>query len=208
MMKFERLLPALFMTLLSLLISCRERETKRDPDKVIPEELLKFPAGSFAYPIGAVDYITEKRDDDLWYNAQDFGRNRHLGEDWNQTTGGDTDCGQPVFAAAAGRIVAARDAGPGWGNVLIIEHAADDGTRVQSLYGHLETMTRKDGQVRRRELIGTIGNAAGSYLCHLHFEIRWTGSPAWNEAGPGYSDERYGWVDPSEFIERTRQARP
>ncbi|WP_169800757.1 hypothetical protein [Archangium gephyra] len=28
---------------------------KKDPDKVIPEELLKFPAGSFAYPIGSVD---------------------------------------------------------------------------------------------------------------------------------------------------------
>ena len=69
---------------------------------------------------------------DLWYNAQDFGENRHLGEDWNKTTGGNTDCGEPVFAAADGRIVFAEDAGAGWGNVVIIEHAAADGTKIQS----------------------------------------------------------------------------
>ena len=50
--------------------------------------------------MGAAEYLTEKRDEDAWYNAQDFGRNKHLGEDWNMTTGGDTDCGQPVFRAA------------------------------------------------------------------------------------------------------------
>jgi murein DD-endopeptidase MepM/ murein hydrolase activator NlpD len=109
-----------------------------------------------------------------------------------------------VYAAAQGVIIFARDAGPGWGNVILMEHTAEDGTRLRSLYGHLQTMTRTDGSVTRREAIGTIGNANGRYRCHLHFELRWNESPVWNEVGAGYSDGRHGWIDPSEFIEKTR----
>ena len=175
-----------------------------NPNKEIPAHLLdKFPANSFAYPIGEKEFVTEKNDwRDLWYNAQDFGENRHLGEDWNKTTGGNTDCGEPVYAAAAGRIVFARDAGAGWGNVVIVEHTAPDGTKIQSLYGHLETIAKPEGEVKRREPVGTIGNAGGRYLCHLHFEIRSTACPFWNQTGGGYADERGGWIDPSEFIDQ------
>lgn len=192
---------AVFLVLILFSFACF---WKKDPNKEIPEFLVKFPENSFAYPIGAADFVTEWRDSDLWYNAQDFGENRHLGEDWNKTTGGNTDCGEPVFAAADGTVTFAADAGAGWGNVVIIEHAAADGTKVQSLYGHLEAILKSDGTVARREQIGTVGSAGGRYLCHLHFEIRWTESPMWNQAGAGYSDERHGWIDPSEFIEKHR----
>src|SRR4030095_12389172 len=176
-----------------------------DPNKEIPDFLLKFRTKSFAYPIGEKEYVTEDNDIwDDWYNAQDFGENRHLGEDWNKTTGGDSDCGEPVYSTADGVIVFARDAGPGWGNVIMIEHRADDGTKLRSFYGHLQSIEKSSGKVGRRERIGTVGSANGQYKCHLHFEIRWIGCPLWNEPGPGYSDMRYGWIDPSEFIEATR----
>lgn len=192
-------------TFLIVLIVFAACSTAPAPDKTIPEFLLKFPRESFAYPVGEKDYVTEKNDwRDNWYNAQDFGENRHLGEDWNKTSGGDTDCGEPVFSTADGVIVFARDAGPGWGNVVLIEHTAPDGTRLRSLYGHLETIAKASGTVNRRERIGTIGNANGRYKCHLHFELRWTECPLWNEVGPGYSDTRHGWIDPTEFIEKTR----
>src|SRR5688500_1618508 len=78
----------------------------RNANKEIPLFLLKFQPKSFAYPVGESDFATEKNDWwDLWYNAQDFGENRHLGEDWNKTTGGNTDCGEPVYASADGMIV-------------------------------------------------------------------------------------------------------
>lgn len=192
----------LLIIFICLLISQIACSSIKNPDKEIPEFLLKFPAESFAYPIGASEVITETRDSDLWYNAQDFGENRHLGEDWNKTTGGNTDCGEPVYATADGQIVFAQDAGAGWGNVIIIEHFAEDGTKVQSLYGHLETIIKTEGAVRKREQIGTIGSANGRYMCHLHFEIRWTECPFWNQAGNGYADEKHGWIDPSEFIDR------
>ncbi|HYP51351.1 MAG TPA: M23 family metallopeptidase [Pyrinomonadaceae bacterium] len=168
--------------------------------------MLKFPTGSFASPIGETDFVTEARDLDAWYNAQDFGENRHLGEDWNANTGGDTDCAAPVYAAADGRITFAEDAGAGWGNVVIIEHTAADGTKIQSLYGHLETTIKTSGEVKRREQIGTVGNANGRYKCHLHFEIRWTNCPFWNKPGGGYGDDKNGWIDPSEFINKTRRS--
>jgi len=175
------------------------------PDKEIPQFLLKFPRNSFAYPIGEKDFVTEKNDWRYnWYNAQDFGENRHLGEDWNKTSGGNSDCGEPVFATANGRITFAADAGPGWGNVIIVEHAAADGIRIQSLYGHLESIAKTSGTVARREQIGTVGNANGRYMCHLHFEIRWPESPSWDQPGTGYSEARHGWIDPSEFIEKIR----
>jgi hypothetical protein len=178
----------------------------KNPDKAVPEHLLKFSTGSFAYPIGEHDFVTEARDRDLWYNAQDFGENRHLGEDWNKTSGGNTDCGESVYAVADGNIVFAKDAGAGWGNVVIIEHIAVDGTKIQSLYGHLESINKTFGEIKKREQIGTIGSANRRYMCHLHFEIRWTACPAWDQTGAGYGDYKTGWIDPSEFIDKIRTA--
>ena len=181
--------------------ACR---TAKNEDKDIPAFLLVFPENSFASPIGETDFATKTRDRDDWYNAQDFGENRHLGEDWNANTGGDTDCGAPVYAAADGRITFAEDAGAGWGKVIIIEHTAADGTKIQSLYGHLESIVKTSDEVKRREQIGTVGNAGGRYKCHLHFEMRWTDCPFWNKPGAGYGDNKNGWFDPSEFIRKTR----
>src|SRR5688572_3295444 len=121
-------IPRVLIVVMVLIAAC---SSPSSPSKHIPETLLKFPTASFAYPIGEKDFVTEKNDwRDSWYNAQDFGENRHLGEDWNKNSGGDTDCGEPVYAAADGLIVTARDAGPGWGNVVMIEHTAPDGTKL------------------------------------------------------------------------------
>lgn len=163
-------------------------------------------ADSFAYPVGKTEYVTEARDKtDDWFNAQDFGENNHLGEDWNKNTGGNTDCGDAVYAIANGVITYAADAGTGWGNVIIVTHTLPDGKKVQSLYGHLQEMAKTSGEVKMREKIGTIGNANGRYLCHLHFEIREEHCPYWDAVFVGYSPVRYGWVDPSDLIDEQRR---
>lgn len=149
--------------------------------------------------------MTEAKDaKDEWYNALDFGEQNHLGEDWNKNSGGNTDCGEPVYAAGAGVITYAADAGPGWGNVVIVTHLLPDGKKVQSLYGHLQEILRTNGEITKREHIGNVGSANGRYLCHLHFEIRNENSPMWNEAGPGYSTDNNGWLDPSDFIDSNK----
>ena len=162
-------------------------------------------ADKFAYPVGNKEFLTEAKDNkDDWYNATNFGEDNHLGEDQNKNSGGNTDCGEPVYAIGNGVITYAEDAGTGWGNVVIIEHTLKDGKKVQSLYGHLQEILKTSGEVKKREKIGTIGNANGKYLCHLHLEIRDETCLSWNLVFVGYSPIRSGWLDPSEFIDSHR----
>lgn len=187
-------------------IACQTSPAANTGKPPPPGETPKLIAKSFAYPLGGGGLLTRARDKkDEWFDAQDFGENNHLGEDWNKNSGGDSDCGEKVFAVADGRVVYAENAGPGWGNVVIIEHTLPDGARVQSLYGHLQKILKTSGEVKKREQIGTVGNADGRYLCHLHFEIRTEDCPAWNQPGGGYSAERKGWLDPSDFLDARQQ---
>ena len=164
----------------------------------------------FDYPVGETGYVTEDHDGDGWYNAQDFGfpnpdfgNKLHLGEDWNGEGDRDIDCCESVYAVSRGTIVYAEDAGSRWGNVIIIRHDLPDGTQVESLYGHLQSMTKTTGTVERRKQIGTIGKD-GWPSCHLHFEIRFSNCPSWGTPGPGYNYDTTGWTDPSDFINAHR----
>ncbi len=136
-----------------------------------------------------------------YVNAQAFGENHHLGDDWNGLGGGDSDLGDPVFAVAHGRVTSAEHRGPGWGNTVRIAHRYRDGLKdevVESFYAHLDTMEVRPGEiVFRGQRIGTIGNADGAYFAHLHFEIRdEVGLPD----GRGYSTIPRGWLDPVAFV--------
>lgn len=161
-------------------------------------------SNGFDYPVGKQRGVTQAMDGDGWYIAQGFGENNHLGEDWNKESGGNSDCGLPVYAASKGTIVFAGEAGPGWGKVVIIRHRLPDGTLIETLYGHLSSIARTAGVVERREEVGKIGDADGAYPCHLHFELRLQDCPSWGATGPGYSDARTGWTDPSAFIDARR----
>jgi murein DD-endopeptidase MepM/ murein hydrolase activator NlpD len=71
------------------------------------------------------------------YNAQHFTENRHLGDDLKGIGGENSDLGDPIYAIADGRVLLARDSGPGWGNIVILLHAyIDHGDRkyLQSYY--------------------------------------------------------------------------
>lgn len=195
----------LFFSFLAAGFGCSERSAQANAPQPTPLPTPSAPktiADSFAYPIGKSETVTQAKDKDDWYNALDFGANDHLGEDWNKNSGGNTDCGEPVFAVANGVINFAEDAGPGWGNVIIIEHTLKTGERVQTLYAHMQEILKTSGEVKKREQIGKVGNANGRYYCHLHFELRTPDSIMWNKAGDGYSKDRKGWLDPSDFIDK------
>jgi murein DD-endopeptidase MepM/ murein hydrolase activator NlpD len=149
----------------------------------------------FDFPVGPPDGAG-------YYDAQPFGTNTHLGNDWNGNGGGNTDLGDPVHAVATGVVVHAFDLGGGWGNVVRIVHACG----VESLYAHLDRIeTTLGATVERGQRIGTIGTAHGRYLAHLHLEIRSPGLPL----GGGYSTDTTGYRDPTAFIRANRPtARP
>ena len=157
-------------------------------------------AARFDFPIG-------NENGAFAYNAQPFTENRHLGDDLNGIGGENSDLGDPVFAVADGQVIFAEQAGPGWGNVIIVLHAYEEnGARkfVQSYYGHVETMlVERKQRVRRGEQIATIGTADGQYWAHLHFEMREFTTPF---IGPGYRDDTRGWIDPSAVIANHRGA--
>ena len=166
-----------------------------------PILLAELPtAARFDFPIGTENGA-------FAYNAQPFTDNRHLGDDLNGIGGENSDQGDPVFAVADGQVIFAEEAGPGWGNVIIVLHAYEEnGARkfVQSYYGHVETiMVERKQAVRRGQQIATIGTADGRYWAHLHFEMREFQTPF---IGPGYRDETRGWINPSAFIAAHRGA--
>ncbi|MBK9155849.1 MAG: M23 family metallopeptidase [Chloracidobacterium sp.] len=195
----------LFISLTIFLPSCAS-DSAQTISNTAPANSPATIADTFAYPVGSSEFVTQAKDKkDDWFNALDFRKDNHLGEDWNKNSGGNTDCGEPVYAIANGVITYAQDAGPGWGNVVIITHTLPDGAKVQSLYGHLQEILKTSGEVKKREQIGKIGNANGRYLCHLHLELRDQDARDWDKVGGGYSSESGGWLDPSDFIDERRK---
>lgn len=151
-------------------------------------------ADGFDFPVGPPDAKA-------YYNAQPFGKNLHLGDDWNGVGGGNSDLGDPVYSVAHGKVVEAVDHGGGWGKVIRVVHRLKE-QEVESLYAHLDTMLVEEGDfVERGKQIGTIGNADGVYWAHLHLEIR---SQKGMPLGGGYSADTVGYVDPTAFIEQQR----
>ena len=177
------------------------RPKQVDPAFRIPSplELESIPTAShFDFPLG-------NENGAMAYNAQHFTENKHLGDDLNGIGGENSDLGDPIYAIADGRVLFAREGGPGWGNVVILLHAyRENGERkyVQSYYGHVQDMLVHSGEaVKRGQQIATIGTANGRYLAHLHFEMREFITPF---IGPGYRQDTRGWIDPTKFIESHR----
>ncbi len=174
-----------------------------DPGFRIPSsiELASLPTATrFDFPLGSENGA-------MAYNAQRFTENHHLGDDLNGIGGEDSDLGDPIYAVADGRVLLARDGGPGWGNVIIVLHAyVENGERkyVQSYYAHAESMLVHAGEdVLRGQQIATVGTAGGRYFAHLHFEMREFVTPF---IGPGYREDTRGWLDPTAFIKAHRGA--
>jgi murein DD-endopeptidase MepM/ murein hydrolase activator NlpD len=207
---FIALLAGLFLLALIAPLSLRLWPELSRPARIDPAfrfvsamDLASLPTATrFDFPLGSENGA-------MAYNAQPFTENRHLGDDLNGIGGENSDLGDPVHAIADGRVLLAREEGPGWGNVIIVLHAyAENGERkyVQSYYGHVETMLVKPRQeVKRGQQIATVGSADGRYLAHLHFELREFTTPF---VGPGYRANPRGWLNPSAFIEAHRGAPP
>lgn len=176
-------------------------------------------ADGFDYPVAKPDGSGYRRDTEFGDTCKGCGKNGtdlrgHLGEDWNKGQGND-DLGEPVFAAAHGRIIYAQNAGEGWGNVVIIRHLLSDNQEVESFYAHLdEILVSRDSHVSRGDKIGTIGRGwydpekrRWDYSAHLHFEIRTVINkglgPGYDRraSGPNCAPDFNGWTCPSRFID-------
>jgi len=90
--------------------------------------------------------------------------------------------GDPVVAAADGRVIFSGNGPRGYGNLVIVRHAND----LLSVYAHNRSLAVKEGQdVKRGQKIAELGDS-GTTSPRLHFEIRQQGKP----------------VDPAKFLPR------
>lgn len=203
---------AIWQRLAPSLESLPERAVKAKPldpafHRLTPKEIATLPlAARFDHPLGSEHGA-------LTYNAQPFRITRHLGDDLNGIGGQNSDLGDPVYAAGAGRVVFARDVGGGWGKMVILAHRVPDaeaggpGWRVwQTVYAHLDEIQVRQGEsVPRGRQIGTVGTGGGRYLAHLHFEIR---EGPYVNPGVGYADTPMNRASPERFLFEHRGAAP
>ena len=83
------------------------------------------------------------------------------------------NAGDPVLAAAEGRVVYAGSGLRGYGNLVIIKH----NNTFLSAYAHNQTLLVKEDQlVRKGQKIAEMGNSDADRV-KLHFEIRRQGKP-------------------------------
>jgi murein DD-endopeptidase MepM/ murein hydrolase activator NlpD len=87
------------------------------------------------------------------------------------------DGGQPIYAAADGRVIFAEWNG-GYGNYTCISHGRVGGKGLSTCYAHQSRILASAGQrVRRGQVIGRVGTTGASTGNHLHFEVRRDGVP-------------------------------
>lgn len=74
---------------------------------------------------------------------------------------------QPIFAAAAEKVVYSGNALRGYGNLIIIKHSDD----YLSAYAHNNAiLVKEEKEVKAGQKIATIGNT-GTHSVKLHFQI-------------------------------------
>ncbi|MDD3679749.1 MAG: M23 family metallopeptidase [Candidatus Shapirobacteria bacterium] len=76
--------------------------------------------------------------------------------------------GTPIKAIAAGKVVIINRNNFGLGNYLVVKH----GAQFYSVYAHLnEILVKKDQEISKEVIIGTVGNTGFSTGPHLHLEV-------------------------------------
>ena len=140
---------------------------------IVPSNALAADDGTWAFPVGSAEsgagwYVTIGLGDS-WTSSSGISYRGHLAEDWFKASG--SSLGEPVYAAAAGRVVVLRQNCGNYVDVVVIEHDVE-GELVYSLYGHLEAdgYVVEGQEVQKRQQIGVIGDPV-VFFPHIHFSI-------------------------------------
>ena len=127
-------------------------------DSVMDDQLKHYPA---ALPLALIDITRSSSVYGERIDPITGGKRFHWGIDYI------TKKGAPVYATANGKIERAEfDGEYGW--MVKINHL----NGYKSLYAHLnEIEVSMNQEIKKSELIGTVGNTGRSTGCHLHYEI-------------------------------------
>lgn len=147
--------------------------------KTPPPVVASTPAASGASapvipPVASAPVLPLKDDDDISWGwpaggsvAAGFDEVRNKGLAFSGKVG------DPVFAAADGRVMYAGAGLRGYGNMIIIKHS----TNYLTAYAHNQTLLVKEDQVvRKGQKIAEMGSSDADQV-RLHFEVRKQGKP-------------------------------
>lgn len=77
--------------------------------------------------------------------------------------------GEPIHAAASGRVIYSDNGLRGYGNIIVIRHQG----RLSTIYAHNRVNLVKEGDfVEQGQVIGKVGESGRATAPHLHFEVR------------------------------------
>ena len=115
----------------------------------------------------------------------------HEGMDFSAKTG------TPIHATGDGTVVKAERTSGGYGNVVVISH----GFGYETLYAHMHTISALPGsEVKRGDIIGTVGSTGLSSGPHVHYEVHKNGRPV-NPINYFYHD-----LSPDEYVRMDEQS--
>ena len=144
-----------------------------------------------------------------WYRSQSIGSFYYLGGKPTIHTGDDLliwrgNCAfMPVYAVADGTVIYSAEVPRGtWGNLVVIRHT----DTLYSRYGHLDNRRVNRGEVvHAGQQIGTVGNARGQLVYHLHFDMSNTsllGHDPQNWPGENKEAILRNYIDPLQWIKK------
>ena len=126
----------------------------------------------------------------IWPVPGNYGISSYYGSRWGSTHKGIDISnsgikGKPVVATADGTVYIAKSGcshnygkskscgcGGGYGNYVAVDHGLYKGVNYRTLYGHMSTITVKEGQkVKKGQVVGYVGSTGWSTGWHLHYEI-------------------------------------
>jgi murein DD-endopeptidase MepM/ murein hydrolase activator NlpD len=141
-----------------------------------PSSQPPVPQGGWAFPVGSAESGSGWRVTlglgQSWTASNGTQYNGHLAEDWSRTSG--TTLGQPVYAAAAGKVIINLQNCGNYVDVVVIEHQVPGISEpIYTMYGHIESngFVQAGDLVEGRQQIGVIGNPV-TFGPHLHFEVK------------------------------------
>jgi murein DD-endopeptidase MepM/ murein hydrolase activator NlpD len=105
------------------------------------------------------------------FRTDDFGPRKYR---WHYGTDLELDIGDSIFASFDGIVRISTYAGNGYGNYIVLRHY----NGLETLYAHLSKSLVDVGQyVKAGEYLGRGGSTGRSTGPHLHYEIRFEGTP-------------------------------
>jgi murein DD-endopeptidase MepM/ murein hydrolase activator NlpD len=117
----------------------------------------------------------------------------HPGWDLNFGKSPNADLGMPVYPLTDGEVVYARNAGAGWGNIMIIYYKS---ISRWSRYGHLKEFYFKEGEkVTSQDIVATCGKS-GTGAAHCHYDLIKKKLPSWDKYTTGMTmDQVLEWYE-------------